>query len=104
MYDICTYIYHQNQANVGKYTSSMDPMGQGSRKVTKDFRFLWLQSVCFFSHLMLEVVSTRPMGLVHLRYIYDTNQPCVRYIYRCPMDPTLENQQRLYVPFIFRTL
>ena len=27
MYGIFTYIYHQNQPNVGKYTSPMDPMG-----------------------------------------------------------------------------
>ena len=27
MYCICTYIYHKNQPNVGKYTSPMDPMG-----------------------------------------------------------------------------
>ena len=27
MSDIFTYIYHQNQANVGKYTSPMDPTG-----------------------------------------------------------------------------
>ena len=29
MYGISTYIYHKNQANVGKYTSPMDPMGNG---------------------------------------------------------------------------
>ena len=28
MYDIFTYIYHQNQPNVGKYTSPMDGMGK----------------------------------------------------------------------------
>ena len=27
MYGIFTYIYHKNQANVGKYTSPMDPQG-----------------------------------------------------------------------------
>ena len=27
MYGICTYIYHENLPNVGKYTSPMDPMG-----------------------------------------------------------------------------
>ena len=27
MYGIFSYIYHQNQLNVGKYTSPMDPMG-----------------------------------------------------------------------------
>ena len=27
MYGIFTYIYHQNQPDVGKYTSPMDPMG-----------------------------------------------------------------------------
>ena len=30
MYGIFTYIYHQNQPNVGKYTSPMDPMGHDS--------------------------------------------------------------------------
>ena len=25
-----TYIYHKNERNVGKYTSPMAPMGQGS--------------------------------------------------------------------------
>ena len=30
MYGIVTYMYHQNQANVGKYTSPMDPMGDDS--------------------------------------------------------------------------
>ena len=28
VYGILTYIYHQNQPNVVKYTSPMDPMGQ----------------------------------------------------------------------------
>ena len=27
MYGIFTYIYHENQLNVAKYTSPMDPMG-----------------------------------------------------------------------------
>ena len=30
MYGIFTCIYHRNQPNVGKYTSPMDPMGNGS--------------------------------------------------------------------------
>ena len=30
MYGIFTYIYHNNQPNVGKYTSPMDPMGMES--------------------------------------------------------------------------
>ena len=28
LYGIFTYIYHKNQANLGKYTSPMDPMGK----------------------------------------------------------------------------
>ena len=29
MYGIFAYIYHKNQPNVGKYTSPMDPTGNG---------------------------------------------------------------------------
>ena len=31
MVDFCLYIYHKNQANIGKYTSPMDGMGMISK-------------------------------------------------------------------------
>ncbi len=34
MYGICTYIYHKNQHNVGKYTvRPMDPLGKKVKEV-----------------------------------------------------------------------
>ena len=41
MYSIFTYIYHQNQQNVGKYTSPMDGMGNAPNPVRIKHVNLW---------------------------------------------------------------
>ena len=63
MYGIFTYIYHENQPNVGKY--NMDPMGHEMHKLSKIWPSQKVQDLLATTSLIRAVKSGSTMSRVN---------------------------------------